>query len=96
MSTNKSDLLNKLSNNYPNFIKKDLQKLFDIFIYEMNMALKRGERVELRDIFTIEPKIQKSRYGRNPKTNEKVFVKEKISLLFKMSKLWSVKINEKI
>ena len=96
MSTNKSDLLNKLSNNYPNFIKKDLQKLFDIFIYEMNMALKRGERVELRDIFTIEPKIQKSRYGRNPKTNEKVFVKKKISLLFKMSKLWSVKINEKI
>ena len=96
MSTNKSDLLKKLSNNYPNFIKKDLQKLFDIFIYEMNMALKRGERVELRDIFTIEPKIQKSRYGRNPKTNEKVFVKEKISLLFKMSKLWSVKINEKI
>ena len=96
MSTNKSDLLNKLSNNYPNFIKKDLQKLFDIFIYEMNMALKRGERVELRDIFKIEPKIQKSRYGRNPKTNEKVFVKEKISLLFKMSKLWSVKINEKI
>lgn len=96
MSTNKSDLLNKLSNNYPNFIKKDLQKLFDIFIYEMNMALKRGERVELRDIFTIEPKIQKSRYGRNPKTNEKVFVKEKISLLFKMSKLWSIKINEKI
>ena len=96
MSTNKSDLLNKLSNNYPNFIKKDLQKLFDIFIYEMNMALKRGERVELRDIFTIEPKIQKSRYGRNPKTTEKVFVKEKISLLFKMSKLWSVKINEKI
>tara|TARA_B100000242_G_C42952668_1_gene441733 strand:+ start:544 stop:834 length:291 start_codon:yes stop_codon:yes gene_type:complete len=96
LSTNKSDLLNKLSNNYPNFIKKDLQKLFDIFIYEMNMALKRGERVELRDIFTIEPKIQKSRYGRNPKTNEKVFVKEKISLLFKMSKLWSVKINEKI
>lgn len=62
----------------------------------MNMALKRGERVELRDIFTIEPKIQKSRYGRNPKTNEKVFVKEKISLLFKMSKLWSIKINEKI
>ena len=96
MSTNKSDLLKKLSNNYPNFIKKDLQKLFDIFIYEMNMALKRGERVELRDIFTIEPKIQKSRYGRNPKTNEKVFVKEKISLLFKMSKLWSIKINEKI
>ncbi|WP_089697913.1 HU family DNA-binding protein [Candidatus Pelagibacter communis] len=32
---------------------------------------------------------------RNPKTGEKVFVKEKKSILFKMSKEWSNKINEK-
>ena len=95
MSTNKSDLLNKLSNNYPNFIKKDLQKLFDIFIYEMNMALKRGERVELREVFTLEPRIQKARVSRNPKTNEKINTPEKKSILFKMSKEWAKKINEK-
>ena len=77
MSINKSDLINKLSNNYPNFLKKDLTKLIEIFINEIKYALKRRERIELRDVFSIEPRLQKARYGRNPKTNEKVYVKQK-------------------
>ena len=40
-------------------------------------SLKRGERVELRDIFTIEPRTQKSGFRRNPKNGDKFFVKEK-------------------
>ncbi len=96
MSTNKSDLINKLSNNYPNFLKKDLTKLIEIFINEIKYALKRRERIELRDVFSIEPRLQKARYGRNPKTNEKVYVKQKYSLIFKNSKLWLKKINEEI
>ncbi len=96
MSINKSDLINKLSNNYPNFLKKDLSKLIEIFINEIKHALKRRERIELRDVFSIEPRLQKARYGRNPKTNEKVYVKQKYSLIFKNSKLWLKKINEEI
>ena len=46
-------------------------------VYEMQESLKRGERVELRDVFTIEPRIQKARISRNPKTNEKVNTPEK-------------------
>ena len=95
MSFVKSDILKELSDNYPNFLKKDLLKLFDILIYEIQESLKRGERVELRDIFTIEPRIQKSRISRNPKTNEKVNTPEKKTILFKMSKKWTVRINEK-
>ena len=95
MSVVKSDLIKELSTNYPNFIKKDLIKLFDITIYEIQEALKRGERVELRDVFTIEPRIQKARVSRNPKTNEKVYTPEKKTILFKTSKEWSKIINEK-
>ena len=95
MSVVKSELIKELANNYPNFLKKDLIKLFDISIYEMQEALKRGERVELRDLFTLEPRIQKARISRNPKTNEKVNTPEKKSILFKMSKEWMKKINEK-
>ena len=73
----KSDLIKELAKNYPNFLKKDLTKLFDIMIYEMQESLKRGERVELRDVFTIEPRIQKARISRNPKTNEQVNTPEK-------------------
>ena len=94
MSSNKSEIIKKLADNYPNFIKKDLQKLIDIFISEVKNALKRNERVELRDFFSIETKVKKARYARNPQNNEKVYVNEKYSILFKSSKMWSKKINE--
>ena len=95
MSFVKSDLIKELSDNYPNFLKKDLIKLFEIMVYEMQESLKRGERVELRDVFTIEPRIQKARISRNPKTNEKVNTPEKKKILFKTSKEWSKIISEK-
>ena len=69
--------------------------MFDIIIYEIQEALKRGERVELREVFSIEPRIQKARISRNPKTNEKVNTPQKKSILFKMSKDWAKKANEK-
>tara|TARA_A100001035_G_C27460949_1_gene354496 strand:+ start:192 stop:482 length:291 start_codon:yes stop_codon:yes gene_type:complete len=95
LSVVKSDLLKQLAKNYPNFLKKDLNKLFEIVFYEMQEALKRSERVELREIFSLEPRIQKARTSRNPKTNEKLFTPEKKAILFKMSKEWAKKINEK-
>ena len=95
MSVVKSNLVKELADNYPNFLKKDLIKLVDIILNEMQNSLKRGERIELREIFTIEPRLQKESIRRNPKTGEKVFVKEKKSVLFKMSKEWTNKINEK-
>ena len=95
MSVVKSDIIKELADNYPNFLKKDLNRLFDIALYEMQNSLKRGERVELRDIFTLDPRIQKEGIRRNPKTGEKIFVKEKKSILFKMSKEWVNRINEK-
>ena len=61
----------------------------------MQEALKRGERVELRDVFSIESRTQKARISRNPKTNKKVNTPEKKTILFKMSKEWTKKINEK-
>ncbi len=95
MSVVKSNLIKQLADNYPNFLKKDLTKLFDITISEMQNALKRGERVELREIFSLDPRIQKARISRNPKTNEKINTPEKKSILFKISIEWSKKINEK-
>ena len=94
MSIKKSQIINKLSDNYPNFLKKDLKKLVDIFLNELSESLKRHERVELRDVFSLEPKFHKARFARNPKNNEKIYVKEKYSILFKSSKMWSKKIND--
>ncbi len=95
MSIVKSDLLKELADSYPNFLKKDLVKLFEIAIYEMQESLKRNERVELREVFSLEPRLQKARISRNPKTNQKLQIPEKKTILFKMSKDWANKINEK-
>ena len=44
----KSKLLKQISKNYPNFLKKDLEKFTNIILNEIKNTLKRGERVELR------------------------------------------------
>ena len=86
MPITKSELVKQLSKTYPNLLKKDLEKFFDIFINEIKFALKNDERVELRGWGVFSSKSQKSKTSRNPKTGEKVTVDEKKSINFKMSK----------
>ena len=94
MAVVKSKIIDTLSKNYPNFLKKDLSKLVEIILSQIEMTLKRKERVELRDVFALEARIQKARISRNPKTNEKgVEVPEKLSVRFKMSKKWFNNLN---
>ena len=95
MSFTKSNLIKELADSYPNFLRKDLLRLLDITLSEMINALKRGERIELRDTFTLEPRTQKSGFRRNPKNGATFFSKEKKKILFKISKSWTKKINEK-
>jgi len=89
----KSKLLKELSNNYPNFLKKDLEKFTDIILNEIKRALRRGDRVELRGFGVFSTKKQKSRISRNPKTGEKVNTPEKKTIHFKMSKDLFKKLN---
>ena len=63
----KSKLLKQLSNNYPNFLKKDLEKFIDIILKEIKRALRRGERVELRGFGSFTTKLRDARIGRNPR-----------------------------
>ena len=93
MAVVKSKLLKQLSDNYPNFLKKDLDKFTNIILTEIKRALKRGERVELRGFGIFSTKLQKSRISRNPKTGEKVNTPEKKTIHFKMSKDLFKKLN---
>ena len=86
MAVVKSKLLKQLSNNYPNFLKKDLEKFINIILKEIKVSLKRGERVELRGFGVFSTKIQRARISRNPKTNKKINTPEKKTIHFKMSK----------
>ena len=86
MAIVKSKLLKQLSDNYPNFLKKDLEKFINIVLGEIKRALKRGDRVELRGFGVFSTNIQKASIRRNPRTGEKVNVLEKRTIKWKMSK----------
>ncbi len=90
----KSKLLKQISKNYPNFLKKDLEKFTNIILSEIKNTLKRGERVELRGFGVFSTNTQKSRISRNPKTGEKVNTPEKKTIHFKMSKDLFKKLND--
>ncbi len=93
MATVKSKLLKQLSQNYPNFLKKDLKKFTEIILKEIKKTLRRGERVELRGFGVFSTNIQKARISRNPKTGEKIHTPEKKTIHFKMAKDLFKKLN---
>ena len=93
MTIVKSKLLDQISENFPNFLKKDLKKFSDIILKEIKNTLKRGERVELRGFGVFSSKVQKARISRNPKTGEKVNTPAKKIIHFKMSKEMFKKLN---
>ena len=93
MAIVKSKLLKELSNNYPNFLKKDLEKFIDIFLKEIKIALQKNEACELRGFGRFSTRLQKKRISRNPKTGEKLETSEKKIIHFKMSKNLFNKLN---
>ena len=93
MAIVKSKLIKQLSKNYPNFLKKDLEKFSEIILKEIKETLKRGERVELRGFGVFSTNLQKARISRNPKTGEKVNTPKKRTIHFKMAKDLFKKLN---
>ena len=96
MSVVKSDLIKELADNYPNFLRKDLTKLIDITISEMQNALKRGERVDMRGFGSFLVKQRAPRDARNPATSEIIKLDERFDPVFKVSKLLRSKVNKSL
>ena len=93
MAIVKSKLLGQLKKSYPNFLKKDLEKVISVVLNEIKQALKRGDRVELRGFGMFSTSLQSARISRNPKTGGKVNTPEKKTIRFKMAKEMFKKLN---
>ena len=89
----KSEILNKLHVKNNNLTPEDIELLFNIFIKTITNSLKNGQNVEIRGFGTLSKKINKEKYVRNPKTNEKLFKSESYKLHFKIGKILHRKIN---
>ena len=89
----KSEILEKLQKKHNNLNLDDINQLFDIFIKKISTSLKQGQNIEIRGFGTLSRKINKEKFVRNPKTNEKLFKNQNFKLHFKIGKILHKKIN---
>ena len=92
----KSQILEKLHKKHNNLNFEDIDDLFDIFIKKMSYSLKNGQNIEIRGFGTISRKVNREKFVRNPKTNEKLFKEQSFKLHFKIGKLLHKRINGQI
>ena len=90
----KSELVQRLCNMHPNILRKDIEKLLDIIIFEMIEALRRNEAVEIRGWGRMKTVIRKARIGRNPKNSKVVQIPAKKAIKWKMSKILFKRLNK--
>ena len=89
----KSEILDKLKKKNSNLTEEDIELLFDIFINKIKSSLRNGKNIEIRGFGTLSRKINKEKFVRNPKTNEKLFKNQSFKLHFKIGKIFHKKIN---
>ena len=91
----KSEILEKLNIKYKNFNEEDIESLFNIFVKKITESLQEGSNIEIRGFGTISKKINKEKFVRNPKTNQKIFKEKSFKLHFKIGKTLHKKLNSK-
>ena len=89
----KSQILEKLQKKHNNLSSEDIEVLFNMFIKKISESLKIGNNIEIRGFGTLSRKINKEKFVRNPKTNEKIFKNQSYKLHFKIGKILHKRIN---
>ena len=75
----------KLARGKTGIKKKVMAEAVDTFLYELNHALLRGERVEIRNWGVFKPYLMKPKPVRNPRTGEAAIMPEQVRIKFKES-----------
>ncbi len=89
----RSELVIKLQKKFPSLSHNDLEKIMDFFFKRIFMGFNENKKIELRGFGTFQKKINKEKYVRNPKTNEKIFKKKSSKIHFKIGKIFHERIN---
>ena len=92
----KSELIIDLQQKYTSLNLIDIELILNIFFKKIIKSLNESNNVEIRGFGTISKKINKAKYVRNPKTNEKIFKKENYKIHFKIGKILHNKINQSL
>ena len=90
----RSELLLKIQKKYKSLSLSDIEKIINLFFKKTLMGLSNNQNIEIRGFGTFSKKINKEKYVRNPKTNEKIFKNANYKIHFKIGKILHQKINK--
>ena len=82
----KSDLIQRIADKEPTISRRDVELVVNTIFEELQGALVRNERIEIRGFGSFSVKQRDAREGRNPKTGEVVKVPAKRVPYFKVGK----------
>ena len=68
----RSELVLKIQNKYPSLRYNDIEKIIDLFFKKIFKGLMSNQKIEIRGFGTFSKKLNKEKFVRNPKTNEKI------------------------
>ncbi|MDR3373292.1 MAG: integration host factor subunit beta [Ancalomicrobiaceae bacterium] len=89
----KSELVQRLAERNPHLYQRDVEHIVNAVLDEVEQAMTRGDRVELRGFGAFSVKNRPARTGRNPRTGQKVAVTEKYVPFFKTGKEMRERLN---
>ena len=89
----KSEIIARLNQKYKSLSPSDTEKIINLFFNKISNSLYENKNIEIRGFGSFKKKINKAKFVRNPKTNEKIFKKETHKIHFKISKILHKKIN---
>ena len=90
----RSELILKLHNKYTSLKFSDIDNIVDLFLKKIILGLHNNQNIEIRKFGTFSKKINKEKYVRNPKTNEKIFKVASNKIHFKIGKILHQRINK--
>tara|TARA_Y100000590_G_scaffold435667_1_gene555352 strand:- start:490 stop:783 length:294 start_codon:yes stop_codon:yes gene_type:complete len=89
----RSELVLKIQNKYPSLRYNDIEKIIDLFFKKIFKGLMSNQKIEIRGFGTFSKKLNKEKFVRNPKTNEKIYKKNTYKIHFKIGKILHKRIN---
>ena len=91
----KSDLILNLSKKHNNLNLNDIELIANIFFKKIIKELNENNNIEIRGFGTLSRKLNKEKFVRNPKTNERLYKNKSFKVHFKIGKILHSRINSK-
>jgi len=92
---NKSDLVKSILKKNNKYKISEIENIVDLFFREIEKALTKRKRIEIRGFGSFFTKAREKRIGINPQNGKNIEIEKKIHPKFKMGKILFKKLNPK-